>query len=235
MTENLKKIIVVGSPFDVDELRAELDETGFEVVHLEGGVAAREYTDEQGLPHLLIVALELPDMDGLELCELLYDIAGLPIIAIDNNPDSPRAVEALQYADDFLRGQIDVEEVAMRIRRILSRINNFSYASGPKLHIYDWLVIDPVQREIAVQGKRHKLTPIENALLHVLIKHKGDVVDADTLIERVWRSDPTVNDRNVLRVHIHRLRQKLEDDPTVPRVILTERGIGYSFADLEIG
>ena len=80
-----------------------------------------------------------------------------------------------------------------------------------------------------MHGETKKLTPIENALLHVLLKHRGKVVDADTLIERVWRSDPTVSDRNVLRVHIHRLRQKLEGEDSISPIIVTERGVGYAF------
>jgi DNA-binding response OmpR family regulator len=66
----------------------------------------------------------------------------------------------------------------------------------------------------------------------VLLAHRGKIVDADTLIERVWRLDPSVKDRNALRVHIHRLRNKIETDPDDPIMILTERGIGYSFADV---
>ena len=229
-----RNILIAGNGFNIDGLRQTLNGANFQIVSVPRGGDAIEYIGEHGLPYLMLVNLELPDMDGIELCEEFYDTTGLPIIAVSNQLTPERATSALHYADDFVSTRVSAEELAMRVRRILSRINDFSYASGPKVPIYDWLVIDPVQREVDVQGKTYKLTPIENALLNVLIKHKGDVVDADTLIERVWRSEPTVSDRNVLRVHIHRLRQKLEADPTLPRVIMTERGIGYSFADLQM-
>jgi DNA-binding response OmpR family regulator len=228
-----RSILIAGNGLNIEGLRQTLTGANFHVVSFERGGDAIEYIGENGLPYLMLVNLELPDMDGIELCEEFYDTTGLPIIAVSDNLTSERATSALHYADDFVGTHVSVEELAMRVRRILSRINDFSYASGPKIPIYDWLVLDPVQREVNVQGKVYKLTPIENALLNMLIKHKGDVVDADTLIERIWHSDPTLSDRNVLRVHIHRLRQKLEADPTLPRVIMTERGIGYSFADLQ--
>ena len=82
-----------------------------------------------------------------------------------------------------------------------------------------------------MHGETRKLTPTENALLSVLLVHRGKIIDADTLIERVWWLAPSVKDRNALRVHIHRLRNKLEADPDNPEMIMTERGIGYSFTE----
>lgn len=228
-----RKVVVVGTPVDPTKLEVELQNYGYKIVKLDHSTHTKEYIHANGLPHLMVVDVDKPEVDGLSLCRELYDRAGLPIITVSHSPTRSLATHALTYADDYVCGDISAEELAMRIRRILSRINDFSYASGPKLKIYEWLTVDPVQREVQVKNDIYKLTPIENSLLHVLIKHKGDVVDADTLIERVWHSDPSVSDRNVLRVHIHRLRQKLEADPNLPRVILTERGIGYSFADLE--
>ena len=172
-------------------------------------------------------------MDGLQLCQEMSDKAGLPIVTISADGDSTAlAVEALQYADDYIRrAHAAPEEIAMRIRRILSRIENYSYAKGPEIQIYDWLSVDHMNRQVTVRGEVRKLTPTENALLHVLLSHRGKVVDADTLIERVWRLDPSIKDKNALRVHIHRLRSKIEDDPDAPQIIRTERGTGYSLAN----
>jgi DNA-binding response OmpR family regulator len=119
----------------------------------------------------------------------------------------------------------------MRIRRVLSRMDNFSYAAGPLLQICDSLKVNYVQQQVVVGEDERHLTPTENALLQVLIKHRGHVVDADTLIERVWRTGVSIQDRNSLRVHMHRLRQKLEREPDDPGLIQTERGIGYVFTD----
>ncbi len=232
MSNQERTVLIVGASSNIQNYHKVFTEAGFIVDHAVDGSNAERYFEVNGLPHIMIVDVDLPDTTGVEFCEGLHDLSGLPIIivSIDDNPeDEVTAVQALKYADDFIQAPFTTDELVMRVRRILSRINNFSYASGPKIEINDWLVIDPVHRQINVRGETKKLTPIENALLHVLLKHKGNVVDADTLIERVWRADPSVSDRNVLRVHIHRLRQKLEGESDVTPIIVTERGVGYAF------
>jgi len=225
-----RKALLVGDSPKIQEYLDIMLESGFDVEVKVDAENARRYLSSSGLPHIMIVDADLSDMSGIDFCAERHDLSGLPIIIITTRADSKaNPVEALKYADDFVAAPFETEELVMRVRRILSRINDFSYASGPRIQVNDWLIVDPVQRQINVHGEVKKLTPIENALLHVLLKHRGKVVDADTLIERVWRSDPTASDRNVLRVHIHRLRQKLEGDDSVSPIIVTERGIGYAF------
>jgi DNA-binding response OmpR family regulator len=213
-------------------LRSELS-AGFKLTRVTTTDEARGEMEKNGLPHLMIVDFSMDNnIDGLEFCEELYESAGMPILIIGKNGDSTDAVEALRVADDYVhRSYYEPKEIAMRVRRILSRVDNFSYAKGPLIHIAEWLAIDHVNKEVSVHGETRKLTPTENALLSVLITHRGNIVDADTLIDRVWQLDPSVKDRNALRVHIHRLRNKLEEDPDHPQWIRTERGIGYSFAE----
>ncbi len=234
MATGSKRVLLVSDSTDmeVQGLSDELMGAGFEVVRVDDALAARRHIERTGLPHLLIVDMRLPRLEGLKLCQELYDAAGLPIITLSGHSDTAEAaVEALQYADDFIRRPFSPVEATVRVRRILSRIDNFAYASGPEIRIHDNLSLDQVNRQIKLRGEVRKLTPTENALLSVLLTHRGKIVDADTLIERVWRLDPTIKDRNALRVHIHRLRNKIEDDPDHPHLILTERGIGYSFAE----
>lgn len=234
MTNPRRVLIVTGAEdLNVPQLSKELETAGFDVSCTEDGRAARQHIERNGLPHLMIVDLHLPDMEGVRLCQEMADKAGLPILTVSSDVEgSSNAVEALRYADDYVRrSYADPEEITMRVRRILSRIENYSYAKGPEIAIYDWLSVDHVNRQVTVHGEVRKLTPTENALLHVLLSHRGKVVDAEILIERVWRLDPSIKDKNALRVHIHRLRNKIEDDPDNPRIIRTERGTGYSFAE----
>ncbi len=234
MAINPRRVLVVSNNQDMDiqRLTERLEAAEFTVFHVSDASSARQHIRDHGVPHLMVVDLRLPDAEGLKLCQEMYDAAGLPIITISSDDDSwERAIEALHHSDDFVRRTIAPEEIVMRVRRILSRINDFSYAKGPEIQIFDWLAIDQVNRVVTVRGETRKLTPTENALLGALLSHRGKVVDADTLIDRVWKLDPKVKDRNALRVHIHRLRSKLEDDPDDPRIILTERGIGYRFAE----
>ena len=219
MAANSRKILLVSSQKDVDfeELRSELS-AGFKLSRVNTPDEARAEMEKSGLPHLMIVDLSMDNsIDGLEFCEELYENAGMPIVIIAKTGTTADAVEALRVADDYVRRSYEPKEIAMRVRRILSRVDNFSYAKGPLIHITDWLSIDHLNKEVSVHGETRKLTPTENALLSVLITHRGNIVDADTLIDRVWQLDPSVKDRNALRVHIHRLRNKLEEDPDHPQ------------------
>jgi len=229
--DSMKRLLIVG---DDAGLRTESDRLfseGFEVVHLPDGASVLDHVERFGFPHLLVVYVDLPDMPGLALCQKLQSMADLPIIVLSPESGAGQAVKALQYADDYVRLPIETDELIMRIRRVLSRVNNFSYAVGPLLEICGSLKVSYAQQRVIVGGKERHLTPTENALLQVLLKHRGNVVDADTLIERVWRTGVSIQDRNSLRVHMHRLRQKLERGSDDPGLIQTERGIGYVFTD----
>lgn len=229
MIETAKRLLVAGDDAGLRLKKDQLFAEGFEAIFLPDGASVLDHVEQFGLPHLLIVHIDLPDMPGLALCQKLHEIADLPIITLSDDSGPGKAVKALQYADDYVRLPVESGELIMRSRRVLSRIDNFSYASGPTMEICDSLKVNYVERCVIVEGQTRQLTPTENALLHVLLKHLGNVVDADTLIERVWRSGVSIRDRNSLRVHMHRLRQKVEQDPDDPRIILTERGVGYVF------
>ena len=233
MNTLLKKVLVVSSAKDLDFIRLaeELGTEQYQVTRVEDVQQAREEMERRGLPHLLLVDL-LWGLNTLEFCEEMYDPAGMPIIIIAANGDTQVAVEALGAADDYVRREYgNSPELVTRIRRVMTRVANFAYARGPEIMVGDRLSIDQMNRQVIVDGEVRKLTPTENALLGVLLAHRGEVVDADTLVEEAWRVAPAVEDRNALRVHIHRLRHKLEEDPDQPKIIKTERGTGYSFAE----
>ncbi|HEC22304.1 MAG TPA: response regulator transcription factor [Chloroflexi bacterium] len=229
MGNGSRRVLVVGNTPPVQNLCERLLEAGFEATPTKNASDARRYIERYGLPHLMIVALHPPDMEGLKLCQELYDVTGLPIITLSSSPSTDMAIRALQYADDYVREPFEEEELIMRIRRVLSRIQDFNYAAAPTLKVCDWLTFDYTRREINVKGHVKKLTPTENAILRILVSHEGQVVDNETLIERVWRADPIAGNENTLRVHVHRLRHKIENDPPAPRVIFTKRGLGYMF------
>jgi len=233
MATTMGKVLFVSSAHDLqlDSFAEELTPYSMELHRAANIEAAREWMVQSGIPHLLLV--DLSDADGMEFVSELTDSIGLPIITIASHEGTTtEALEALKYADDFIRRQYAIgEELALRIRRVLSRMANFNYATGPKIKITDWLSVDLLNQQAKFHDEIRKLTPTENALLGVLLTHRGQTVDAETLISRVWRLDPGLKDRNALRVHMHRLRNKLEADPDHPAFIMTVRGIGYSFAE----
>lgn len=223
------RLWIVGLPESNDVLAPRLHAAGFAVETFADPDTAREAIRRRGLPHLLIVHVEMCDDGGIRLCEEVRALADLPVIILAHDDVPGQAARALRYADDYVRMPVDPQELVMRIRRILSRITDYSYASGSRVRVCDRLTVDYVQRCVVVDGRERQLTPTENLLLHVLLKHRGSVVETDTLIARVWHAGAALEDRNALRVHMHRLRHKLESDPANPSFIQTERGIGYVF------
>lgn len=201
---------------------------GFDVTAVIDAPSAIDEIERDGLPHLALVDIRLPDSDtgGLDLARDLY-ARNVPVIMITAF-DSPSIVlDSLEVADDYIRKPFEPSEVISRIRRVLSRVSDFGYARSPLLDIDERVQFDYTNNALIVEGKHVNLTPIESRLLHTLMQNRGHVIDGRTLISRVWDSDNIYED--TLRVHIHRLRSKIETDPRNPNYILTERGIGYSF------
>jgi DNA-binding response OmpR family regulator len=233
MTGHPRQVLVVAGAESVSVVQEELLNAGFDVITAADPQSARQHIEQNGMPHLLVVELEGSGSEGLNLCRDLFDVAGLPIITISDDDSTDLAVRALTYADDHIRRQYVKDELAIRARRILSRIQDFSYADRPALEVYDWFFYNNVKDEITIRGQTKKLTPTENSILRILLKYKGKVIDTATLIERVWQADPTEGSENALRVHIHRLRHKIELNPPAPRVIFTARGEGYILQSTE--
>jgi DNA-binding response OmpR family regulator len=228
MTGQPRQVLVVADADSLSAIQESLLDAGFDVVTATDPQVARQIIDRDGMPHLLIVNIKESGYEGLKLCQDLYDVAGLPIITISDDDSTDLAVKALKYADDHVRRQYAKDELVIRARRILSRIQDFNYADRPALEVFDWFFYDNTKNEITIKGQTKKLTPTENSILRILLKYKGKVIDTATLIERVWQADPTEGSENALRVHIHRLRHKIERNPPAPRVIFTARGEGYT-------
>ena len=219
-------LIVEDNPNNQRTLIGKLRLQGFEVESVYDGRSALDFIGKEGLPHLAVVDISLPDVDGLELARILSQ-KGAPVIVTAADGSSETAIKSLLWADDFMRKPVAPEELAARIKRVLSRVIDWSYARSPVIRIDERVQFDHTNNGLVVEEELVKLTPIESRLLHTLVRHKGQVVDSRTLLARVWSSDDIFED--TLRVHIHRLRRKLEADPRHPKYILSERGIGYLF------
>ena len=223
------KVLVVEDDPNISKLITDYITThGYDAVGFADGPDAIEHLKQTGLPHIALIDLALPSMHGFELSSRIKAMGDVPIIFITASNDTETIVQGLRrYADDFIVKPFDLRELEARIQTVLSRIPSFDYASQPVLRIDDNLSIDFAHNRITVSGKTYNLTPTESILLHVLLRNAGRVVENRLLIARVWPSDDVYED--TLRVHMHRLRRKLESDSHHPHYIRTERGVGYMF------
>jgi DNA-binding response OmpR family regulator len=224
------KVLVVEDDDKIRKLITDhLTRNGYEVAAAEDGQAALNHIKEFGLPHIALVDLMLPNnMHGFEFSSRLKAMADVPIIFVTAVRDTETVVQGLKkYAEDFVVKPFDTRELEARIKVVLARMPSLDYANEPMITVDQHLSIDFAHNRIVLDGKSISLTPTEAILLHVLLRNAGRVVENRMLIARVWPDEDVYED--TLRVHMHRLRRKLEADSHHPHYVRTERGIGYMF------
>jgi len=184
-----------------------------------------------GRPDAIILDLGLPDMDGVEVTRRLREWTQTPIIVVsvrDREEDKIAALDA--GADDYLTKPFGVGELMARLRVVLRRANT---PENEPVYYTDRLNVDLSRREVKIDGQTACLTPTEYDILRVLIQHAGKVLTHQQLIHLVWGNNYEA-DSHLLRVNISNLRRKIEMDPSRPRTILTEPGVGYRLKDMQI-
>jgi len=223
------KILLIEDEETVSTMIVEfLGKHGYDVTAFSDGPEALEHVRSHGLPHIALLDLGLPSMHGFELASRLKSMADVPIIFVTSSGDTETIVQGLKkYAEDFIVKPFELRELEARVQVVLSRMPSLDYASEPIITVDEHLEIDFAHNRIVVSGKTVGLTPTESILLHVLLRNAGRVVENRMLIARVWPSEDVYED--TLRVHMHRLRRKLEADSHHPHYIRTERGVGYMF------
>jgi DNA-binding response OmpR family regulator len=226
---NKSRVLIVEDDQSISKLMTDyLTKHGYEVTAFPDGPEAIEHIKTRGLPHIALIDLALPTMHGFELSNKLKSMADVPIIFVTSSSDTETIVQGLKkYAEDFIVKPFELRELEARIQVVLARMPSLDYASEPIIRIDEFLSIDFAHNRIILGGKSMGLTPTESILLHVLLRNAGRVVENRMLIARVWPSEDVYED--TLRVHMHRLRRKLESDSHHPHYIRTERGVGYMF------
>ena len=226
---NKTKVLVVEDDVNICKLINDyMSGHGFDVTTVIDGSDALDYIRERGLPHIALIDLALPTMHGFELSSKIKAMADVPIIFVTSTSDTDTIVQGLRrYAEDFIVKPFELRELEARVQAVLARMPSLDYASEPIVRIDEHLEVDFAHNRLTLNNKGYSLTPTESILLHVLMRNAGRVVENRMLIARVWPSEDVYED--TLRVHMHRLRRKLESDSHHPHYIRTERGIGYMF------
>jgi two-component system, OmpR family, KDP operon response regulator KdpE len=234
MTTKAKRILLAE---DEDVLRdfvnRNLRARGFEVMEASNGLEALAVWERED-PHLLILDIMMPRMDGLEVCRRVREHSAVPIIvltALDAESDKVTALDL--GADDYLTKPFGVEELLARVRAVLRRTQGETIptaASGIKQ--FGDLEIDITGHVVRLRGTEVRLSPTEFALLKELVSNVGKVLTHRMLLQNVWGPEYG-EESEYLRVYINRLRHKLEADPANPRFLLTEPAVGYRFVSPE--
>jgi DNA-binding response OmpR family regulator len=212
-------------------IRLNLEHDGFRVVEAFNGKQALDRIRDT-TPDLVLLDIMMPDLDGFEVLKMIREINNVPVIMLTAKGEEDDRVRGLELgADDYITKPFSPREMVSRVKAVLRRTES---ASGGGMHglieVDDRLKIDFDRREIWLEGKLVKLRPTEYRLLYHLVQNAGWVVSHDQLLSKVWgyeyRDEP-----HYVRLYINYLRQKLEKDPSNPKYILTERGVGYRFVD----
>lgn len=233
MTVNAESILVVDDDADIRELVSfKLRQAGYEVMTADSGATALKLIEQRGLPHLAIVDIFMPGMSGLEFCEEVQQYTDLPIIMLTANADLTTIIESIEYyAEDYITKPFKLNELLVRVRRVLRRVGDTSYALSPVEKIDDHLSVNIGAKIVFVDGQAKQLTPTESKLLYILLRNAGHVVTTEFLLKRLWPRTEVFED--ALRVHIHRLRHKINASGRDDSYIITERGQGYRFVKIK--
>lgn len=234
--ENLYNILIIDdSRVVLKTLQVILTKSGFNVWEAETAEDGLKLIQKNGLPDLAIVDLHLPRMSGFEFCKKVQRFSDLPIIILSSDSAEEVVVQGLtHFAEDFIvktdPNSFRSKELLSRINRILTRLGKFPWETAPLLSVDDRLEVDFYKRQAHVLNIEVKLTPTESRILHILMRHAGEIVGYDYLLRRLWPSELAFEDR--LHTHVHRLRKKIEQVPRQPKYIVGEWGAGYSFPNL---
>jgi DNA-binding response OmpR family regulator len=224
-----QRILVVDDDRSIVQIVAiKLEGSGYQVLTAHSGEDALTVIDQHGLPHLAIIDINMPGMDGFELCQQLQSFSDVPIILLTAVDQEETVIQAIEYfAEDYITKPFSPREMVARVRRVLGRIANFNYTLKSIIEVDKHLSVDFVHKSLFFDQEQIPLTPTETKILFILMRNAGQTVTYEFLLKRIWPLDEVYED--TLRVHIHRLRQKLQHKSTDSVYIQTVRGTGYSF------
>lgn len=219
-------LVVEDEPQMARFLRASLTAHGYRLVEAATGAEGLAQATAR-LPDVILLDLGLPDIDGLEVTTTLRAWTQVPIIVISARGQDEDKVRALDAgADDYLTKPFSVAELLARIRVALRHVAISAAGGGDPVFTLDDLRVDFASRQVFVAEREVHLTPTEYKLLGIMIQHAGKVVTHRQLLKEVW-GPKYVEHTQYLRVYMGQLRHKLEPDPTRPRYLVNEPGVGY--------
>jgi DNA-binding response OmpR family regulator len=231
-TERTHSVLVIeDDPAVAEGLVEGIGNEGYTVHWESSGGGGVEWARDQS-PSIIVLDVRLPDGSGFDFCRQMRQL-GLrqPILMLTVQSDELDKVLGLEMgADDYLTKPYRMRELLARIRALLRRTyGELSSADADILYVGD-VVIDRTRATVSSGGRDLNLTPTEYRLLTFLARHPGQAFSRAQLIENVWGADGEYYDDKTVSVHVRRLREKIEADPSDPQLVLTVPGIGYRLA-----
>ena len=228
----MARVLVVDDDHTVREVVVSyLRAAGHEVVETVDGETALAAVRDQPVD-LVVLDLMLPGIDGLEVCRRLRQHSDVPVIMLTALGDeTDRVVGLEQGADDYVTKPFSPRELVLRVDSVLRRLGERAATDEEPLHDGD-LVVDPARHVVTLDGRPVQLTSREFDLLRHLVAHGGIAFSRDQLLNDVWGW--SFGDQSTVTVHVRRLREKVEVDPTHPRRLVTVWGVGYRWEPQEV-
>jgi two-component system KDP operon response regulator KdpE len=227
-----RKILVIDDePAQLRMTEQILAGKGYEVIKAGSGQEAVRLFYERK-PDLVLLDVMMPEIDGWQTCRLIREISDVPVIMLTgkrcSEDDIVRGLEC--GADEYLVKPLGNRELSARVRAALRRAESPSGRIDRKKVVFtdDYLNVDVAERKVTVNGQKLKLTPREFRLLALLVENSDHVLSHRQVLEKVWGWE-YINDVDYVRIYVSHLRQKIEPEPSRPRYILTEPGVGYYF------
>ncbi|MGV8911444.1 MAG: response regulator [Rhodoglobus sp.] len=225
----MRILIADDDPQILRALRITLSARGYEVITAGNGIDAVNAAIQHHLD-IFMIDLGMPQLDGIQVIEALRGWTQAPILVVSGRSGAADKVEALDAgADDYVMKPFSIDELLARIRALTRRVPRPDHTLVT--HIGD-KVIDLAAKSVtsptASSSERIRLTPTEWQVLEILVRNAGKLVTRQSLLTEIWGSEH-ITDTGYLRLYISQLRKKLEPDPSNPRYLLTESGMGYRF------
>ncbi len=225
-----KRVLVVDDEkLIVKGIRFSLEQDGMEVDCAYDGEEALNLASQNSYDMVLLDVM-LPKMDGFEVCQRIRDFSNMPIVMLTAKGDDMDKILGLEYgADDYITKPFNILEVKARIKAIMRRTSPLKGAAQPtsKIHSGD-VTMDTDSRRLTIQNKEINLTSKEFDMLLLLVMNPGKVYSREKLLEEIWGADYP-GDARTVDVHIRRLREKIEPNPSEPRYVHTKWGVGYYY------
>jgi two-component system KDP operon response regulator KdpE len=214
----------------IDLLAQSLGKAGYRVLNASNGIDGLQMLYKNHAD-LVILDVMMPRMDGWETCTRIREISDVPIVMLTAKDDEADALQGFQCGvDDYVTKPFSFAELTARVKAVLQRTRKTSPELEKKVYVFGDLVVDADNSHVTARGEPVSLTPTEFQLLLTLAENAGRILSHEQLLSQVWGPE-YVGEPGYVKRYIWYLRQKIEEDPSNPEYILTERGFGYKLTD----